>query len=312
MTSKISKVGIVGSGFVGQSLGCIFVTRGIAVKFYDALFLTDTECISNVKSGLRQKLKTVSPKVEDLPKLESSFSFSSTLAECVLGSDLVYECVFEDPNVKQKVLLEIDEVAEPHTIITSSTSCIMPSVLSEGMKNREKFLVNHPVNPPFHLRLVEIVPAPWTKPEVVAKVRELMVEVGQKPICLKREVRGFALNRVQYAIINSSWDLVQQGIVSPSDADDLMVYGLGPRYAVIGPFETMHLNAPNGVRDYMVRYEPGMKAVSVDMGQNPSYDKETFEVIAADLESRCPVQNLKDAIVKRDEALKQFKKIKTD
>ena len=303
---------IVGSGFVGQSLGCIFVTHGIAVKFYDALFQTDANCIANVKSGLRQKLTTVLPNVDDLPKLESCFSFSPTLSECVAGSDLVYECVFEDPDVKRKVLLEVDNVAEPHTIITSSTSCIMPSVLSDGMKNRDNFLVTHPVNPPFHLRLVEIVPAPWTKSEVVAKVRDLMIKVGQKPICLKREVVGFALNRVQYAIINCSWDLVEQGIVSPSDADDLMVYGLGPRYAVIGPFETMHLNAPNGVRDYMVRYEAGMKRVSLDMGQNPSYDKETFQVIAADLESRCPVQNLREAIANRDQALKQIKKIKTD
>lgn len=61
--------------------------------------------------------------------------------------------------------------------------------------------------------LVELVPAPWTKQEVIAKVRELMEKVGQSPITLRRESLGFALNRIQYAAINECWNMyqVQQG-----------------------------------------------------------------------------------------------------
>lgn len=58
-------------------------------------------------------------------------------------------------------------------------------------------IVSHPVNPPYYVPLVEIVPAPWTKPEVAVKTRELMEEIGQKPVSLSREIEGFALNRVQ-------------------------------------------------------------------------------------------------------------------
>lgn len=58
-------------------------------------------------------------------------------------------------------------------------------------------IVSHPVNPPYFVPLVEIVPAPWTDPAVAKKTREIMEEVGQSPVSLSKEVPGFALNRIQ-------------------------------------------------------------------------------------------------------------------
>lgn len=58
-------------------------------------------------------------------------------------------------------------------------------------------MVSHPVNPPYYVPLVELVPAPWTKPEIAKKTREIMEEIGQTPVSLSREIEGFALNRVQ-------------------------------------------------------------------------------------------------------------------
>lgn len=58
-------------------------------------------------------------------------------------------------------------------------------------------IVSHPVNPPYYVPLVEIVPAPWTKLEVSLKTRQIMEEIGQKPVLLTREIEGFALNRIQ-------------------------------------------------------------------------------------------------------------------
>lgn len=104
-------------------------------------------------------------------------------------------------------------------------------------------IVSHPVNPPYYVPLVELVPAPWTKPEIVKTTRSLMEEIGQEPVSLTKEVEGFALNRIQYAILNETWRLVQDGILDVKDIDKVMSCGLGPRYAFMGPLETAHLNA---------------------------------------------------------------------
>ena len=53
------------------------------------------------------------------------------------------------------------------------------------------------MNPPYFVPLVEIVPAPWTKPEAVASTRKLMEDLGQKPVTFSREIEGFGLNRIQ-------------------------------------------------------------------------------------------------------------------
>lgn len=70
-----------------------------------------------------------------------------------------------------------------------------------------------------------------------------MAECGQKPVVLSREIEGFALNRIQYAIINECYNLLSEGILSVKDIDSVMSDGLGMRYAFLGPMETTHLNA---------------------------------------------------------------------
>lgn len=67
------------------------------------------------------------------------------------------------------------------------------------------------VNPPYYVRLVELVPHPETLPAVMDVAYSLMTDVGQAPVRLRKEIDGFALNRVQYAIIAESWRLVQVG-----------------------------------------------------------------------------------------------------
>lgn len=57
--------------------------------------------------------------------------------------------------------------------------------------------MSHPVNPPYYVPLVEIVPAPWTRKDVCEKTRAIMLEIGQEPVSLSREIDGFVLNRIQ-------------------------------------------------------------------------------------------------------------------
>lgn len=60
------------------------------------------------------------------------------------------------------------------------------------------------VNPPYYVPLIEVVPAPWTSPEIGTKTKELMLAVGQKPVLFNREIEGFAVNRVQYVLFNQT------------------------------------------------------------------------------------------------------------
>merc|ERR1711957_584775 len=126
--------------------------------------------------------------------------------------------------------------------------------------------------------------------EVRQKTRALMSDIGQKPVLLNRAVDGFALNRIQYAVINESWRLVQEGVMSPQDVDTVLTAGLGMRYATIGPFETIHLNA-EGTREYMEKYAETIKRVSSTFGPTPAYNGESLERIVSIMEKEIPLDD---------------------
>ena len=113
----------------------------------------------------------------------------------------------------------------------------------------------HPINPPYLIPAAEVVPAPWTSPEVVERTRDFLVAAGQAPIVMKRELDGFVMNRMQGALLEEAFRLVADGYASVEDVDIGIREGLALRWSFMGPFETIDLNAPGGVRDYVERYQ---------------------------------------------------------
>jgi L-gulonate 3-dehydrogenase len=100
----------------------------------------------------------------------------------------------------------------------------------------------------------EVVPAPWTSPDIVERTRAFLVAAGHAPILMKRELTGFVMNRMQSALLEEAFRLVEGGFASIEDVDIGIREGLALRWSFMGPFETIDLNAPAGVRDYVMRY----------------------------------------------------------
>ena len=99
------------------------------------------------------------------------------------------------------------------------------------------------------------MPAPWTSPEIVERARAFLVAAGQAPIVMKREIDGFVMNRMQGALLEEAFRLVADGYATAEDVDVGIREGLALRWSFMGPFETIDLNAPAGVRDYVERYQ---------------------------------------------------------
>lgn len=312
MSVKTEKIGIVGSGLIGRSWAMLFAGAGYKVVIYDI----ETNQINSALDDIRQQLRTLETKGLLRGKLTADQQFNcitgtSILIEAVKDALLVQECVPEKLELKKSVWKAVDDIAGPNTIFSSSTSTFMPSLFTEDLKNRKNALVSHPVNPPYYVPLVEIVPAPWTDPIIAKKTREIMEEIGQAPVSLTREVPGFALNRVQYAILNECWNLVADGVLDVKDIDRVMSAGLGWRYAFMGPLETAHLNA-EGWMDYCSKYTNTIHSVSQTFKPLPKFEGPQTQEIAKQLENMVPLDQLQNRRNWRDQCLTKLAALKKE
>lgn len=260
----MEKVAIIGSGLIGRAWAMVFARAGHPVKLYDAAPGATDKAIGLIREGLEElhQFGLVKESPDDVMKRVSG---AATLAEAVRDADYVQENTSENLEVKRKVYKELDQAAPPHCILASSTSSIQTSRFSEGLPGKHRCIVAHPVNPPHVVPIVEISPAPWTSPEVVEKTRALHDKVGQVAITVKKEIEGFILNRLQAALLLESWRLVKEDYVSVEDLDKCIRDGLGLRWAFMGPFETIDLNAPGGIPDYAKRYGPVLYSMMKDI-----------------------------------------------
>ncbi|MBN3288286.1 CRYL1 protein, partial [Polyodon spathula] len=267
------------SGLIGRSWTMVFISAGYRVKIYDVQTGQATRAVEEISKQLKE-LEEAGMLRGSLSAQEQTSLISSQedLGQTLEGAFFIQECVFEDLTAKQGIFHNLESHVGEDVILSSSTSCLLPTDVFLQVTHKKRCIVSHPVNPPYYVKLVELVPHPETDAAVMEGTYSLMKEVGQSPVRLRREIDGFALNRIQYAIIAEAWRLVKDGVLSVADVDLVMSEGLGMRYAFIGPMETIHLNA-EGLEQYMQRYGEGMKRVLSSFGPVPEFSEEDVKKI---------------------------------
>jgi len=249
-------VACIGTGNVGASWALLFARAGFQVRVWDALPDQAKAC------------------AEEVTQLYGTNCIRQCddLADALDGACHVQESIAEQPEAKRALFARIDPLLGPDAVLASSTSAIPASQLFANLACRARCLIAHPVNPPHLISLVELSAAPFTSSAAIACTRTLMKAAGQKPIEIRGEIEGFALNRLQWALLGEALHLVESGHCTPEEIDLVLTHGLARRWVEHGPFANGHLNSSGGAAGYFADLRHAMTSVwsSLKPSKEPS------------------------------------------
>jgi 3-hydroxyacyl-CoA dehydrogenase len=299
----MSKVAIVGAGFVGRGWAISHARAGHEVALWDADVSAPAKALAYIESVLPDLVANDLLNGASAQDLRGRMKPFADLGEALAGAIHVQENTPEDVAVKRDIFARLDSLAAPDAVLASSTSAILPSAFTENLPGRARCLVVHPINPPYLIPAAEVVPAPWTDPAVVQRAAAFLRAAGHAPIVMKKELDGFVMNRLQGALLEEAFRLVADGYAGVEDVDIGIREGLALRWSFMGPFETIDLNAPAGVRDYAERYQKIYAGIFLSQQRRVDWAGPVMAEVEGERRKRTPADRLVERQAWRDRRL---------
>jgi 3-hydroxyacyl-CoA dehydrogenase len=291
------KIAVVGTGVIGASWAAQFLAYGHDV--------VATDPAPGTEERLRADVAAHWPVLEPVAGASPDrLTFTADPAAAAAEADFVQENGPEREDVKHALYAALDEAARPNVVLASSSSGMLPTVIARGCpRHPERVVIGHPFNPPHLIPLVEVVPGEKTDEETVERALALYTAVGKKPIRLRQELPGHVANRLQAALWQEAYSLVERGVATVADIDTAISHGPGLRWAVIGPFLTQHLSGgPGGIAHNLEHLGPPIEAWWRDLGQ-VTITPELIAKLAAGVDDELAGVDPAELIARRDAVL---------
>lgn len=255
--NSIKHITVVGTGVIGNGWITRFLANGYTV--------TASDPDETAEARTRDMVKRAWPKMEEMGLHEEAsmdnLYFESDLGKALRKADFVQENVPEREELKRSMIAKIDQYAKKEAVIASSTSGILPSVLQKDCtRHPERTIVAHPFNPVYLIPLVELVGGEKTEDAYLEKAKNVYTGMHMKPLIVRNEVEGHIGDRLMEAIWREGLHIVNDGVATTEEIDASIIYGPGLRWALMGPFLTLHMGGGKaGMRHLLKQFGPALK-----------------------------------------------------
>ena len=300
MTNHPPKAAIIGGGVIGGGWAARFLLHGWDVTVFDPDPQSQRK-IEEVMTNARSSL----PSLIDAPlPNEGILNYSDTVATAVADAQWVQESIPERLELKQKVLNEIAGSISTDCVVGSSTSGFKPSQMCEDLSVADQFVVAHPFNPVYLLPLVEIVPSPTTSPGILGRAKEILTELGMKPLVVRKEIDAHIADRLLEAVWRECLWLVKDGIATTGEIDDAIRYGFGLRWAQMGIFDTYRVaGGEAGMSHFLAQFGPALKWPWTKLMDVPELDQALIDTISKQSDDQSAQYTIREMERIRDENL---------
>lgn len=253
---EIKTVALVGTGVIGAGWAARLVHKGVNVIATDL----DASCEARLRSVVDHALKQLDQLVPVVPEKRGSLTFTTDFANAVGQADFIQENAPDRVDLKRELIQKISQHCGPDVVIASSSSNLRPTEIQAGAVNPGRVIIGHPFNPVYLCPIVELVMGSQTTPETFNRAKAFYTEMGMRPLHVKKEVDGYIGNRLQEAMWREILYMVRDGVATPKDIDDAIIYGFGIRLAFMGTCLTFHLGGgPGGMAHLLDHFGPTLK-----------------------------------------------------
>ena len=248
MSGSAVRVAVVGGGYMGGGIAQTFAGHGIPCVLVDASAERSLQRAEQLHHEGRRFAADGLISAAAAERIAENLRPAESLKAAVADATYVSEAVFERADVKAEVLSEISSLTGPEVIIGSNTSAISIGELATSVRHPERFLGVHWMNPAPFVPCVEVIPASKTDASVVRAAVGLMRDIG-KVATVVADSPGFVANRLQYALFREAVRIVEDGIATPADIDEVVSNSFGFRLPFFGPFAIADIAGLDVYRD---------------------------------------------------------------
>ena len=303
-----TRVAVIGAGVIGASWAALFLGRGLDVSAWDPA--PDAETV------LRGRVAALWPTITALGLADGAspdrLRVCATATQAVADASFVQENGPERLDMKQELFAALTEAAPPEAILATSSSTLMISDVQARCRRPGRVVLGHPFNPPHLIPLVEVAGGRATEEDAVTGAMAFYAAVGKHPIRLRREIKGHIANRLQAALWQEAFHLVQQGVATVADIDAAIAHGPGLRWALLGPFLNLHLSGgAGGMAHLLAHLGPPTEAMWRDLG-TVHLDAELNTQVCAGVDAELAGKDLAVIVAARDSVLLELLKRKRE
>ncbi|MXZ81011.1 MAG: 3-hydroxybutyryl-CoA dehydrogenase [Gammaproteobacteria bacterium] len=225
MSNKaIKRVGVIGAGTMGNGIAQTFAVSGFEVCLLDVDRSALDRGMAAIDSSLERMVAKSVIGEEDRQRAREAIDTSLSL-DSLKAADFVVEAAPENPELKFSLMNEIDRVCRPEVVIASNTSSISLTRLASCTSRPEQVIGMHFMNPVPLMQLVEIIRALQTDEQTYELTRQLTLRIGKTPIP-SNDSPGFVSNRILCPMINEAIFVLQEGVATAADIDEVMKLGM--------------------------------------------------------------------------------------
>lgn len=228
---------MIGAGTMGHGIALVLAQAGFKVTLRDVtneLVQGGLERIrKNLQKGVEKTIMTQTQANEVMSRLRGT----TDLAEAVKDADFVIEAVVENMELKKQVFTEVDKACPKHAIISSNTSSLSITEIASATERPDKVVGTHFFNPPWMMKLVEVVRGAKTAQETINTTKELVEKLGKTSVVVN-DSPGFVANRIGMPMINEAIYTLMEGVASAEDIDTALKLGYNQP---MGPLEVADL-----------------------------------------------------------------------